>query len=79
MPFTQGLWQGRPERAGARSHGNALLDQESPDLIDGCRTPRDQARADAMASLEIEFSGDFSFTSLRFGRRAASAMASASL
>ena len=50
--------QNREERVAqssrARPHGDALLDEEGADLVDRRRPTGDQARAHAMASLQIE-------------------------
>ena len=41
-------------RAGTGAHGNPLLDQEGPDLIDRRRPPRDQSRTDPVQRLQIQ-------------------------
>ena len=69
----------RAKGARAGPDGNALLDEKSADLVDRRCPAGDQSGPDAVKRLQVSWSWLFSWTKRRFGRNAASAMASASL
>jgi len=78
--FVEQGQQGVADGAQAFADGDALLDQEGPDLVDGGGATRGEARANTRCSAcRSSWSWLFSETLFRFGRNAASAIASASL